>query len=150
MGRLIGAGVLAVLALFMLLGFLNSDAGLGDPATLVAFLLVVGLPAAGAGLLIRSHLAERSLATGRKAELRRQTLEAEILRFAGQRGARLTAVEVATQFALPPDTAKEALDGLVVRGQADLAVTDEGLLVYTFHDVRHLGGKASAKGILDD
>jgi hypothetical protein len=146
---LIWAAVLGVVALFMLLGFLNSDAGLGDPATLVAFVLVVGLPALGAGLLLRSHFSERDRLTGRKAELRRQTLEAEILKFAGQSGARLTAVEVAAQFALPPDTAKEALDGLVVRGQADLAVTDEGLLVYTFYDVKHLGGKSSAKGILD-
>jgi hypothetical protein len=148
--KLIAAAGLGVLALFMLVGLLNSDAGLGDPGTLGAVALVIGLPAAGAAFLLRSHFAERDRRVGRKAELRRQTVESEILRLAGERGARLTAVEVATHFAMTPDGAKEALDGLVVRGQADLAVTDEGLLVYTFEDVRHLGGKSSAKGILDD
>lgn len=150
MTKLLAAAALGVLALFMLVGFLNSDAALGAPATLAALALTIGLPAVGAGLLARSYLGERARLSGRKAQLREQTLGAEILRLAGEHGGRLTAVEVATHLALTPEAAKEALDALTVRGHADLEVTEAGVLVYSFYDVRHLGGKSSAKGLLDD
>lgn len=149
MSKLIGAALLAALALFMLLGFLNSDAALGAPATLVALALTIGLPTIGAGLLIRSHYGERSRLSGRKAALRQQTIDAEILRLAGEHGGRLTTLEVATQLAIAPEAAKDALDALTTRGHADIQVTDEGVLVYEFYEVRHLGGKATAKGVLD-
>lgn len=149
MNKLLAAGVLAAVSLFMLLGFLSSDAVQGAPAVLAALALTVGLPAAGAGLLVRSHYAERSRLSGRRAQLRRQTVDAEILRLAAEHGGRLTAVEVATRLAITPEAAGEALDGLVLRGQAEIEVTDDGLLVYGFWDVRHLGGKSSARGVLD-
>lgn len=147
--KLSGALGLAAIALFMLLGFIASDAPMGSGTTIAALLLTAVLPGVGAGLLIRGHLADRDRRSGRKALLRQQTLEAEILKYAAKHGGRLTAVEVATQLALTPEAAKEALDALAVRSQADIEVTDEGVLVYTFYDVRHLGGKGSAKGILD-
>lgn len=150
MNKLLGAVVLIAVALFMLVGFLSSDVARGAPATLAALALTIGLPAAGAGLLVRGHLRERERLQGRKALLRQQTVDAEILRLAGESGGRLTAVEVATRLALTPEAAKEALDELAVRGHADIQVTDAGLLVYSFYDVRHLGEKESAKGILDD
>jgi hypothetical protein len=149
MSRLVGAAGLGVVGLFMLVGFLNSDAALAAPATLAALALTVGLPAAGAALLLRSHYAERDRLHGRKAALRRNTVDAELLRLAGERGGRLTAVEAATHLAMSPESAKEALDALTVRGQAELEITDAGVLVYSFYDVRHLGGKSSARGILD-
>lgn len=149
MGRIAGAAGLAVVSLFMLVGFLSSDAALAAPATLAALALTVGLPAAGAALLLRSHAAERDRLHGRRALLRARTIDAEILRLAGERGGRLTAVEVATQLALAPEGAREALDALAVRGEAELEVTDAGVLVYSFYDVRHLGGKETAKGVLD-
>lgn len=133
----------------MLLGFLSSDVVLHAPATLAALALTIGVPALGAGLLLRSHYAERAHIGNRRALLRQQTLETEVLRLAGERGGRLTAVEVATQLGITPETAKEVLDALMLREHADLAVTDAGLLVYTFYDIRHLGGKNSAKGLHD-
>lgn len=149
MKKLVGAAGLALIALFMLLGFFSSDAALGAPAALAALALTVGLPALGAGLLVRSHLGERARLSGRKALLRQQTLDAEILRLAAQEGGRLTAVEVATRLALSPEAAAEALNGLAARGQAEIEITDAGLLVYTFYEVRHLRDKQSAKGLLD-
>jgi hypothetical protein len=149
MSKLLGAGGLAAVALFMLLGFFSSDAALAAPATLAALALTVALPALGAGLLVHSHYAERSRLSGRKALLRQQTLEAEILRLAAERGGKLTAVEVATELALTAEAAKEALDALMLREHADLEVTDAGVLVYTFYDIRHLDGKHSSKGLLD-
>ena len=47
------------------------------------------------------------------------------------------------------DAAAEALKQLGIRGHAEVQVTDDGVLVYDFYDIRHLGGKASAKGVLD-
>lgn len=146
--KLLGAAVLAAIALFMLLGSLTADVG-GGAAAVVALLLVVGLPAAGAALLVRSHFAERSRRTGRKAQLRQHTLDAEILRLAGERGGRLTVVEVATELGVPLEGAKQALDGLLLREHADLELTDAGVTVYHFYDVRHLGDKHTARGILD-
>lgn len=149
MSKLLGAAGLGILGLFMFVGFLNSGAALGAPATLGALALTVGLPATGAALLARSHFVERSRLDGRKAQLRRQTVDAEILRLAGELDGRLTAVEIATRLALTPEAAKEALDELSVRGHADIQVTDSGVLVYDFYDVRHLGQKSSARGVLD-
>lgn len=149
MKKIIGGTVLALLALLMLAGFLGSETDRTAPATLAAFAITVLLPAAGAGLLVRSHFRERDRLSGRKALLRRQTVDAEILRLAGEHRGRLTAVEVARELSMSPEDAKSALDALTLRDQAEIEVTDEGVLVYGFHDVRHLGGKHSAKGVLD-
>jgi len=147
--KLIGAAGLALLALFMLAGFFNSSVSLSSPAALAALAISAGLPAAGAALLARGHFADQSRLAGRKAELRRNTIDAEILRLAGTHQGRLTAVEVATALSMRPEDAAEALGQLGIRGQADVGVTDDGVLVYTFYDIRHLAGKASAKGVLD-
>lgn len=149
MKKLVAAAGLAGISLFMLLGFLSADPVGGGAATVVALLLVVGLPAAGAGLLVRSHLGEGARRSGRKELLRQQTLDAEILRLAGERGGKLTVVEVATELAVPMESAKAALDGLLLREHADLEMTDEGVTVYTFYDIRHLGGKHTSRNILD-
>ena len=149
MNKLIGAVLLALVALVMLAGFFSSRLSLSAPSTLAALVLTVALPAAGAALLARGHFAEKSRLTGRKAELRRSTIDAEILRLAGEHAGRLTAVEVAMALSMTPESAAEALASLGVRGQADVEVTDDGVLVYSFYDVRHLGGKQSAKGVLD-
>lgn len=149
MNKLIGAVALALLALLMFAGFLSSDAALGAPATLAALALTVGLPAAGAVMLARGHYGEKARLSGRKAELRRNTVDAEILRLAAAHNGKLTAVEVATELAMSPDAAKEALESLGIRGHADVEVTEDGVLVYSFYDIRHLGGKERAKGVLD-
>ena len=149
MARLVGSGLLILLSLFMLIGFLRSDASIGAPATIAALLLTVALPAAAGLALVSGHFRGRGRLTRRREELRRQTIESEILRLAGQRGGRLTAVEVASDMAISPEAAKDALDALALREQAELEVTDSGVLVYAFHDVRHLHEKPHAKGVLD-
>jgi hypothetical protein len=148
-GRLVASGALMLLSLFMLAGFLRSDAVLSAPATVVALLITVGLPAAGSVALIAGRFRGRAQLARRREELRQQTIESEILRLAEQRGGRLTAVEVASDMAISPEAAKEALDSLALRELAELEVTDSGLLVYAFHDVRRLRDKAKARGVLD-
>jgi hypothetical protein len=140
-----GAVLLAVAA-FMLLGFMRSDASLASFKTLVALLIAVGLPAAGGVALLRGGGAARS---ARVERLRQQTIEAEILRLAIQHTGKLTAVEVATALALSPENAKASLDALVEREVAELEITDAGVIVYRFYDAEKLGGKSTARGILD-
>ncbi len=150
MKRLFGAGLLAALALFMLLGYLGSDVVKGTPVAYVTLAFMVGLPALFSGLLVLGHVRDRVERDARREELRQQTVESEILKLAIANKGRLTAVEVAAQLALTPEGALAALDRLALRGQAEYEVTDDGVIVYSFHDIRFLGGKDGAHGLLDD
>jgi hypothetical protein len=144
-GRKIGGGALLLLSALMLLGFARSGASMASPTTLVALLITVGLPAAGGIALLRGALGGNSKA--RMQQLRQQTIDAEILRLAMAKQGKLTAVEVASALALPEGEAKSSLDSLVAREVADLDVTDDGVLVYSFHDARYYDG-AGDKGLL--
>ncbi len=148
MGRKIAGVVLLIVAAVMLLGFARSSATLASPTALFALLLTVGLPAMGGVALLRGSFGGRSNA--RMQQLRQQTIEAEILRLAMQKQGRLTAVEVTSALGLPGEEAKSSLDELVAREVADLEVTDDGVLVYTFHEARYVEGKHGVKGLLDD
>ena len=143
--RFVGIGLL-VLAGLLGWGFLRSGASITAPATLAALLITVVGPAVGGVVLLRGGSIARSR---RLDQLRQQTIEAEILRLAMNEGGRLTAVEVATSLGLTPETAKEALDSMVTRDVADMAVTDRGVIVYTFHEAKYIEGKGDAKGVLD-
>jgi len=145
-GRTIGGIALLALAALMFVGFLRSDAELASLRTVLALLITVGIPGGAGIMLLRAPGGRRSK---RVEELRRQTIEAEILRLAMQHGGRLTVVEVASALALPSESAKTTLDSLAERELADLEITDKGVIVYAFHDAKHLSGKHSAKGILD-
>lgn len=149
MTKIAGAVGLAVLALLMFVGFLNTDSTASAGAMMAAFAITVVLPAAGAGLLARSHFAERSRLSGRRAALTRQATESELLRLAGMRGGKLMAAEAAMSMHLSEDTAREALDAMVTGGRAELEVTDGGNLVYSFPVLAQLADKGTARGILD-
>ncbi|HEU0302101.1 MAG TPA: hypothetical protein VFR37_21780 [Longimicrobium sp.] len=149
MTKIAGAVVMALLSLFMLAGFLNSDAAVSAGARLLALGITMVLPAGGAVLLVRSYLEEKSRLSGRKAALRRQATESEILRLAQGRGGKLMAVEAALAMHLAEDTARETLDTMVAGGRAELEVTDAGNLVYTFPTLAQLSDKPTARGILD-
>jgi hypothetical protein len=142
--RTIGVALLVIAAL-MLLGFTRSSLGIGSPSVIAALLLTVVAPAAGGIALLR----RRSAHGPRTRELRQRTLEAEILRLATRQQGRLTALEVATEFAITPEEAKATLDGFVSREIADLAMTERGVLVYTFHETQGVADKHAARGLLD-
>lgn len=149
MGRTVGGVALLLLSLFMLLGFLRSDAALSAPATVAALLITVALPGVGGIALMSGRFGRRKQLAERRDRLRQQTFESEILRLAAQRGGRLTVVEIMTEFAIPQDHANALLESLVVRELADIEVTDSGIVVYAFHDVKHLGDKTRARRMLD-
>lgn len=142
MGRKIGAGLLLFVAAFMLLGFLRSGATLLSPTALFALLLTVGLPAVAGISLLRGVL--RGGSGSRLQALRQQTIDAEILKLAMARGGRLTEVEVVSALALPAAEAKASLEALVAREVADLDVSDEGVLLYTFHEAKYFDGPRDA------
>lgn len=145
MGRKIGAVLLLLLSALMLLGFARSSFSLASPTALFALLLTVVLPAAGGIALLRGSLGGTSKT--RMTQLRQQTIDAEILKLAMANQGRLTAVEVESRLALPAGEAKASLDKLVEREVADLEVTDDGVLVYTFHDARYFENKN--QGLID-
>jgi hypothetical protein len=149
MTKIVGAAGLALIALLMFVGFLNRDTAASGGAVMAAFGLTVVLPAAGALLLARSHYAERSRLSGRRAALARQATESELLRLAQARGGKLMAAEAAMAMHLSEDVAREALDAMVTGGRAELEVTDGGSLVYTFPTLAQLADKRTARGILD-
>ena len=148
MAKVIGIGLIA-LSLFMLLGFLRADAAAAAPATIAALFITVALPALGGIALLTKGFRRGARLAARRELLRQQTYESEILRLAAQRQGRLTAVELVTEFAVTPEKADELLESLMVRQLADVEVTDSGVVVYVFHDVKHLADKPHARGLLD-
>jgi hypothetical protein len=120
------------------------------PSTAVALIISVLLPAAGGALLLKPNLFGNKRVAANKADLRQRTLEAEVLALAAKKEGKLTIVEVVTDMAVTPEEAKSVLDALAVRGMADFQVTDSGVVVYDFQDIRRLGDKSAARGILDD
>ena len=107
-----------------------------------------GIPGTvGVALLLRPG--QKNRIALRKEELRRQTIESEILRLAARSQNKLTVVEVVTDLAISAEEAASALDSLAARDLAELQVTDSGVLVYDFRDLRHLSEKDSATGLLD-
>ena len=149
LGKLGGGIALLVLALFMLLGFVRSGADGISGAEAIAFLIVVALPGFFGVKLLRDHFGRDRQLEQNKADLRQRTLQAEVLRLAGTHGGKLTIVEVVTAMAVTPEQAKEVLDSLALEGMADFQVTDSGVVVYDFQEIRRLGDKADAKGILE-
>jgi hypothetical protein len=148
MQKLWGAGGLTALSLFMLMGFLNRDIPFG-PSGLTAFGLMVVLPAAGAALLVRSHLQGRRVGAGQRDAIRLQTIRSEVLRLAARKAGKLTVPEVMGELAIDKTTTETALEALHLEELAEIQVTDSGMIVYEFPHIRRLGEKDSARGVLD-
>lgn len=147
MGKLFGAGGLGLLSLVMLLGFFRTDAS-GISAVL-ALLVTVGLPAAGSAALIYSHLTGRNFLEARREKLRRESLEAEILKLAATKGGKLTVVEVVSATAVDSERVKAALDSLHLKNHAQIQISESGTLVYSFPEIKGISEKSGAKGVLD-
>jgi hypothetical protein len=138
---------LFALAAFLLLGFLTSDLGINATT-----LFVLGI-----GVVLPAGVATRMLMRGggveqrrlHQTELRQRTIEAEILRIAQQHGGKLTIVEIVTALAITPGEAQAAIDSLVRQQVGDIEITESGVLVYAFHDIRHLNEKSSSRNILE-
>lgn len=123
----IGTGWLS--AGIMLLG-----AGLSGLALMPLLMLAGGASAvAGGAALIWSGIKRLRWRGGSPRQLQRG-----ILRLASERGGRLTASEVAAFMDLSPDAAKKLLDGMELEDSQRVCsdVTDEGVIVYEFPELR--------------
>ncbi|HUP89471.1 MAG TPA: hypothetical protein VM100_08975 [Longimicrobiales bacterium] len=151
MSRLWFAVGLLVLAVLMAVGMMRANLGAAEGvAVLIAVLVVIVLPGVFAFKLFYDMLLGDKRVAANKADLRTRTLEAEALKLAESLGGKLTILEVVKEFAISPEDAKETLDGLARRGLADFQVTDAGVVVYDFVELRRIADKENAKGILDD
>jgi hypothetical protein len=149
LNKLWSAIALLVLSSFMLLGFMGVARDGIDAAELIAFGLVVLLPLGFGIKLLRDHFGRDRRVDANRAEMRQRTLNAEVLKLAGTHGGKLTIVEVVTALAITADEAKLVLDNLAREGMADFQVTDAGVVVYDFQEIRRIGDKSSARGILE-
>ncbi len=138
------------ISLFMLLGFLRADLSISAMETLLTLLIAVGVPGAAGGTLLMQHFGGGKKLAHSRAELIRKTQEAELLRLAGENDSKLTVVEVVRELAVTHPEAEELLKSLVVRGFAEIEITDSGMLVYSFPDVKLLDEKSTSRGVLDD
>ncbi len=149
-GKVLGGGALVLLALFMVAGFLRSAVNPWAPATLLALLVAVVLPAAGGVWLLVSAFGGGGRIARRQEELRLRTLQAEILRIAPRLGGKLTVVEVTAELAVDPKLAEAALHDMAVRELADVELAESGHLVYSFKRIQNLPDeKDRAKRVLD-
>ncbi len=137
-------------SLFMMLGFLRADLSISAMETLLTLLIAVGVPGAAGGTLLYQHFGGGKKLARSKAELIRKTQEAELLRLAGENDSKLTVVEVVRELAVTHPEAEELLKSLVIKGFAEIEVTDSGMLVYSFPDVKLLKEKSTSRGVLDD
>ena len=147
MSRTLAGVTLCILAALMLLGF--AQAGSVTVASLIALVIGAGIPAAFGVALLSGRLGSGKRLGAAKEQLRRQTIDAEILGLAGKRDGKITVIEVVSELALDHAEASEVLESLSVRGLADIQITDSGTIVYDFRDVRLLGEKGSARDVLE-
>ena len=133
----------------MLMGFFNADLKAGTFVKLLSLVITVALPLAGGSYIIYSHFKDNEKFISKKNDLRIKTLEAEILKLAEKKGGKLTVVEVMSDLAMGNDTAQELLDSIASQGLADVELTESGVIVYSFYEVKHLKDKQSSRGVLD-
>lgn len=145
--KLVGSILLYILALFMLLGFLRSGMGITG-SSIAALLITVFAPAVIATRLLLTR-SDRTRIQQHQQDLRMRTIEAEVLRIAASHQGKLTLVEMVSALAISPEEAKTAADSLVRQEIADIEITESGVLVYAFHDLKHLHEKPSSRGLLE-
>ena len=77
----------------------------------------------------------------------KKELEVDVLQLARRKGGRLTVLEVVTELEVGVGDAQAVLEDLQLRGIAGILVSDSGLIVYSFHELKHLDEKDSARPV---
>lgn len=95
--------------------------------------IVMSLFAGGGGFLLhRSANIERE----QRREALLQRLQLPVLQLAGKKGGRLTVTDVATEFGWPMTRAEKVLNSLEDGMRVMSDITDEGVIVYDFVEIR--------------
>jgi len=104
--------------------------------------IVMGMFAAGGGgLLLKKAKSDRE--ERRDAIL--QSLQLPVLQLAGRKGGRLTVTDVATELGWPMVRAEKVLNSLDDGMRVMSDITDDGVIVYDFLEIRTAGLSASQK-----
>lgn len=103
-----------------------------SPVALFGLLLVFVLPAIDRVASLRDSLQHDS--DRRIAALRRETIDAEILRVALKHQGRLSSAEVSAALGLDTGESQAVLEDLVQRRVASVEVPEEGMPIYAFPD----------------
>jgi predicted RNA-binding Zn-ribbon protein involved in translation (DUF1610 family) len=126
----IGRWGFGAIAFFLFAAFMMMiGVGEGEPA---AFMM--GLMSAGVGGFL-VHRASSAREERRQALL--VALQQPVLRLAGERGGRLTVTEVASTLGWPMRRAEKVLNALDDGLRVVSDVTNEGVIVYDFRELRH-------------
>lgn len=150
MKKLVGGFGLLSLSLFMLLGYFRAEITGGPAVEVLTVLFAVLRPAGGGAGLLYSHHRQSEAVQQRRHRQRLEGVKSDLVRLAREHGGKLTVVEAMSDLRLDAHLAEDALKELQVSGMAELELTDSGLIVYTFEDVKLLDEKGTARGILDD
>ncbi|HEU4456097.1 MAG TPA: hypothetical protein VFR81_23725 [Longimicrobium sp.] len=126
-----GGGVKTVFSvLFYLFAAFMILVGLGEAEL---GMVLVGMMSGGGGLLLhRQSRIDRE----RRKEALLQGLQLPVLQLAGKRGGRLTVTDVATEFGWPMQRAEKVLNSLEDGMRVMSDITDEGVIVYDFLEIR--------------
>jgi hypothetical protein len=98
--------------------------------------IVMGMAAlAGSGMLFRRAKTRRE----ERREALLQGLQLPVLQLAGRKGGRLTVTDVATEFGWPMARAEKVLNSLDDGMRVMSDITDDGVIVYDFLEIRAAG-----------
>ncbi|MEM9557723.1 MAG: hypothetical protein AAGC60_25920 [Acidobacteriota bacterium] len=154
--RILTAGLLFGLALFLFVGFLVADLSGSGPVVMVLTLLIaVILPAAGGVAVLLGGRRHTRAARAARDVQRRRVLEAELLRLAAAQAPaadgrrKLTAADVAGALAVEPELAAELLEDQHQRSLAEIELTEAGVVVYAFPELADQAAKDTARRALD-
>lgn len=117
----------------LILGALFLTIGMAAPAFPPAVMGAMAL--AGSGLLFRRAKTNRE----ERRDAIIQSLQLPVLQLAGRKGGRLTVTDVATEFGWPMVRAEKVLNSLDDGMRVMSDITDEGVIVYDFLEIRTAG-----------
>ncbi len=144
-----GGIVLIALGLMMGLGFTQAQMTQSAMVIFMTFCIAVLVPLGSGSYLLWSARQQSKSLGASKSGLAAKTLQAEILRLAAENQGHLTVLDVTQAFALESEQAEAALDALALKKLAEIQLTDDGLLVYTFPEVQQMAHKHQAKRLED-
>jgi hypothetical protein len=128
-----GAGKRVWAVLLLIFAGILMAAGLGNGEAVPA--LMGMFSAGGAAMLLKKAKSERE---ERRDQLL-QSLQLPVLQLAGRKGGRLTVTDVATEMAWPMARAEKVLNSLDDGMRVMSDITDDGVIVYDFLEIRSAG-----------
>lgn len=119
--------------MLLILGGILLAAGLGNAEAVPA--LMGMFSAGGAAMLLKKAKSERE----ERRDALLQSLQLPVLQLAGRKGGRLTVTDVATEMAWPMARAEKVLNSLDDGMRVMSDITDDGVIVYDFLEIRAAG-----------